>query len=309
MKTSLPAVVMVWALVAVLMLVQDTRVAAAPVAVPPPPGSLGYDVSYPQCGARLPAEGAFAIVGVTNGLPWSANPCLAEEYAWASGRGVVALYVNTANPAPRSSFYWSESGARDPALCIDSASTSDTGCAYNYGWHAGLDAFGRARSAIGPVVSTLTWWLDVEIENTWNGDGLSNAADIQGMADALRSQGVTSIGVYSTSYQWSTITGGFGIASAAAYAEKWRPHFVPQHPVAEWLNWVPGAGSLDEAHRTCRASFTGGTVQLAQYPLNGLSANLACPILSARGRLPVLACDSCGAPAGAAVKPDARTSP
>ena len=51
---------------------------------------VGYDVSYPQCGRPLPAGPAFAIVGVNGGRPFSANPCLAEELAWA---GVDAEFI------------------------------------------------------------------------------------------------------------------------------------------------------------------------------------------------------------------------
>src|SRR5690349_7115525 len=79
----------------------------------------GYDVSYPQCGRSMPAGATFGIVGVTNGLPFSANPCLATEWSWAAARGAPQLYMNTANPAPHSSFYWPSSGASDPALCTD----------------------------------------------------------------------------------------------------------------------------------------------------------------------------------------------
>ena len=39
---------------------------------------LGADVSYPQCAGLLPRPGAFAVVGVNKGLPFSANPVLAR---------------------------------------------------------------------------------------------------------------------------------------------------------------------------------------------------------------------------------------
>jgi hypothetical protein len=54
-----------------------TGVAAAAA---PPPGSTGHDVSYPQCGMPLPSSGSFGVVGVTNGIAFSANPCLAAQW-------------------------------------------------------------------------------------------------------------------------------------------------------------------------------------------------------------------------------------
>src|SRR5215469_2653178 len=72
-----------------------------------PAGSTGHDVSFPQCTSAGSSSttvtslgGAFGIVGVTNGLPWSANSCLGAEYQWTSGLSFQpALYTNTANPA------------------------------------------------------------------------------------------------------------------------------------------------------------------------------------------------------------------
>ena len=193
---------------------------AAAATVTPTPGSSGWDVSYPQCGNRLPNGGSFAIVGVTHGLPFSVNSCLGGatgEYAWAASLGTPALYMNTANPAPSSNYYWPASGSYDPALCKDSTSTTDPGCAYDYGWHAAQNALNTALSAIGSVAEGIPWWLDIETGNSWNGNGISNAADIQGAIDFLHAEGVPVLGVNSTSYQWNTITGGYTVSSAPTY--------------------------------------------------------------------------------------------
>src|SRR4051812_26557713 len=50
---------------------------------PPTSPSRGYDVSYPQCGSALPSAPAFGIVGVDDGIVFSANPCAGTELAWA----------------------------------------------------------------------------------------------------------------------------------------------------------------------------------------------------------------------------------
>jgi hypothetical protein len=117
--------------------------AAGAASLTPTSGSTGWDVSYPQCGAKLPTSGSFAVVAVNDGRPYSLNPCLGGsngEYAWAVSRGTPALYMNTANPAPSSSYYWPTSSTSDPVLCLDSTSTTDPGCAYDYGWHAAGNA-------------------------------------------------------------------------------------------------------------------------------------------------------------------------
>ncbi len=101
--------------------------------------------------------------------------------------------MNTANPAPSSGYYWPTSGAQDPALCLDATSTTDPGCAYDYGWQAAANALSTATSALGGSPQGI-WWLDVETGNTWNGDASSNAADLQGSIDYLLAQHVAGVG-------------------------------------------------------------------------------------------------------------------
>ena len=58
-------------------------------------GALGYDFSYPQCGAPAP-QASFGIVGVNGGYPFTYyNNCLAAEYSAAGKTGNAALYINT----------------------------------------------------------------------------------------------------------------------------------------------------------------------------------------------------------------------
>ena len=90
--------------VATLVAVAAT-ILAAPGTANAAPTRVGYDVSYPQCGTPLPADRAFAVVGVNGGLSTRTNPCLTDQLTWAWGSsGVVLsqpkaqLYLNTANP-------------------------------------------------------------------------------------------------------------------------------------------------------------------------------------------------------------------
>jgi hypothetical protein len=294
---------------AVLALLVLTVSPAAAGTSPPSPGSVGHDVSYPQCSGSSSNVGAsggqFGIVGVTNGLPWSASPCLAAEYQWAAALpGQPALYMNTANPAPRSSFYWPATGSSDPALCAESTSTVDPGCAYDYGWHAAANALGTATSTIGAAASNMPWWLDVETANTWNGSTTANAADLQGGLDYLRSHGVPVVGLYSIAGSWNTITGGYAVSNASSYASAWSSAFSPMYPMSQSPTWVAGAGPSSGAGAVCgSAAFTGPTPKLAQYrDTSGLDADLVC------GAAPTQSVAVSVNPSSATVKLGAATS-
>src|SRR4051794_31397896 len=83
----------------------------------------GYDIGYPQCGASFPQSPAFGVVGVNNGIVFSANPCLgtgsgASELAWAEAatNQAPAFYANTANPGSAYSSHWPV-GQQTPRVC------------------------------------------------------------------------------------------------------------------------------------------------------------------------------------------------
>ena len=236
----------------------------------------GHDVSHPECGEELPS-GAFGIVGINGGRPFSTNPCLQAQYRWALSRpSGAAVYVNTSNPAPSSGHYRPRAGRSDPALCRDAGSTTDVGCAYDYGWHAAAYALKAGRD-LGPAVLGRTWWLDVETENTWNGDAVSNTAVLQGMYDYLRGHGVAKVGLYSTGYQWQRITGGYSASTAARYRTAWSPEVWPDHPLHEAPLWIATAGSSGAAKAKCATSFTGGSTQMVQYAGDdGFDTNALC---------------------------------
>jgi len=88
--------------IAVLGLAPSIAFAAKPSASIPE--LVGYDISYPQCGKKLPTGQYFGIVGVNGGLATTTNPCFASQLTWAkqsktgSIQPKVQLYVNTANP-------------------------------------------------------------------------------------------------------------------------------------------------------------------------------------------------------------------
>ena len=159
-----------------------------------PTGSLGVDVSYPNCPAKVSGV-SFGIVGVTNGLVYGHNSCAASE---AKQFPTVGLYANTGLNASSSSQYYvaAQAGCNGDTLCA----------AYNYGFNAGKDALSYASSQ---GLSTNNWWLDVETMNTWNKDVAQNQKSLQGEYDALVASGATTVGVYSTTAQWQSISGGW----------------------------------------------------------------------------------------------------
>jgi hypothetical protein len=238
----------------------------AAAAAPAPPGSTGYDISWPQCSSSFPAGGAFGIVGVTNGLAFSANPCLRNEFAWALGRPYAAgLYMNTGNPETASSNWPGRAGV-GPRTCSTAnlSDPSNVDCAYNYGWNAATDALKVATANVGTAARTLPWWLDVEIGNSWNGTAAANSSTVQGYIDYVRSQATSTVGIYSTGYQWGQITAGYTVPSS------------PSNPAAP--DWLAGASSVSQAAGMCDPanSFSGGPIQLVQYPNGGFDGNYVC---------------------------------
>jgi hypothetical protein len=175
-----------------------------------------------------------------------------------------AFYANTADPGPAYSSHW-PAGQTTPRGCDGSNSTD---CSYDYGWNAAEDSLKDAAAATSSP-SHYTWWLDVETGNSW--ETLESAygqtataqandqAALHGAVDALAASGVTTVGIYSTSYQWTQITGGTGTDFAAQPA------------------WIAGARSQATATSNCAStSFTGGRVTLAQYTQSGYDADLYC---------------------------------
>jgi hypothetical protein len=233
-----------------------TPVSAAVAATPAP----GYDISWPQCGGPYPANPAFGIVGVNNGIVFSANPCLASEIAWGGG-SAAGLYANTGNPGPALSKHW-PNGQSTPRFC-DPATPDTVDCAFDYGYNAAADSFADARDAFAALGSSASpgasaWWLDVETSNSWRSDVELNVAALQGEAAYLGSVGVSTLGIYSTQYQWNVITGG-----SSAFASS--------------KSWVAGAPDAGAAAALCGgAGFTGGGVALAQYISSGFDADIRC---------------------------------
>ncbi len=238
--------------------------------------SGGYDVSYPQCGTSLPADRAFAVVGVNGGLSTRSNPCLAAQLTWAWGSsGAVPtqsraqLYLNTANPGELRTQVttWPKSGATPYGVCDGGNSAA---CSWQYGWERAQNSvtsffIPAARTAmVDGRPSSYTWWLDVETMNTWQSGSSAalarNRATLEGMTTFLTSQGGR-VGIYSTGQQWAQIVGTVPVGSALTGQD----------------SWLAGATSLAGAQTACAkpALVPGGRVTLSQY-VSGLDHDLSC---------------------------------
>ncbi len=206
-------------------------------------GTVGNDVSYPNCNVKAPKSAAFGIVGVTGGLNFSQNSCLVKQAGWFGNK---TLYVNTGYPGQSYGLKYQNS----PRAC-DSA---DLNClAYNYGYNAGLYAINYSTSQ---GVTSSTWWLDVETMNTWTNEYQQNRQSLQGEIDALKQYGVATLGVYSTTAQWGSITNSWQIQ-------------LPNWGATTWQ-------TAKQASKYCSGhDFTGGGTWLLQFK-GSLDQDYAC---------------------------------
>jgi hypothetical protein len=211
-------------------------------------GTFGWDVSWPQCGSKLPEGGyAFAVIGVTKGHQFSENPCLVPEFRWALRHGSVgSLYVNVNWP----------SRAEEPGLAqqmADVCGPTELPCQLYWWGRRGVAA--ALAMANAHHISSPMWWLDVETTNRWSPDPGLNTLIVKGAIEGLQAAHVQ-VGIYSTPYQWRSITGDF----------------MPGLPT-----WVAGPRNAAEAPAACdpARSFGGGTPWLVQFP-NGLDGNIVC---------------------------------
>lgn len=246
---------------------------AAAAAGKPAPAPAGYDISYPQCGGAFPTSVLFGIVGVNDGIVYSANPCLGtgdgpSELAWAEQHDPTAiLYASTADPGPALSSHW-PTGQASPEYC-DPAAPDSAACSYDYGWNAAADSYRDAVNAyvsLGQVAAGATqtpgpneWWLDVETANSWEADTANNVSDLEGAVAYLQSQGATSVGFYASASDWQTITSN---TTAFSTLPSWRPGSGPRKKTAESICGTTGV--------------TGGPVKYSQYTSGGFDADVQC---------------------------------
>ena len=218
------------------------------------PGTTGYDISWPQCGSALPSPPyAFVVLGVGGKVTFTHNPCLGDQAAGIRP-ALITLYVKLSSPA-----------MGDPAQAATGpagdCSVADTLCqSYNYGWNLVMDAYNYAESQ---SVASKMWWLDVErpagsSTALWTTDVAANDQVIAAAIAALEHLGLQP-GVYSNSYQWPLIAGGY-TPDVPMWQARPNPDGTP-------------AGSASYCHA---GTFTAGPVWLVQYATSPYDQDLAC---------------------------------
>lgn len=228
---------------------------------------VGTDVSWPNCNQTnlYPTDTAFGIVGVNGGKDFTANEgrnnadpgCFSQEVQGLQrvGAHTIDVYFNSENPGivnmPTNVINY-------PKKC-----NNDPSCeAWNYGYN---DGYQSAAYAANHGAEPLNDWVDVETKNNWDHNGLGNnvqdiAGEIQGIHDFVLNtyKVVPTEGLYSTDYQWDTITGG------------WKTG------LPEW--YATGLGSQTEAQQYCSTTpFSGGHIWFVQYGgENGIDQDYNC---------------------------------
>jgi hypothetical protein len=211
----------------------------------------GHDVSWPQCptsaggvGLPMPPETSqFVVLGLTRGLPFTDNPCLADQLGWTRAHGLPAhAYTIPAFPTPAQ---LEADGGTGPWAA------DEPGARLRNAGHA------QARHALATLArvgfSPPTVWIDVEARpaQPWPAateqQQLDNRAVLDGVIRGLADAHLA-YGFYASSAGWRSITGS------------WQ---LPGTPV-----WAT-AGRLDhpeEARDLCTSpSFSGGPVLIAQW--------------------------------------------
>jgi hypothetical protein len=218
----------------------------------------------------------------------------------------IQLYVNTANPGEvleeygvmtwptgnidlrgQDSFANPDEQSRNPygRCTITPGSyrgfTNDLACSWQYGWNRAVEAvdqrFGPAarEAGVSAAPSDYTWWLDVETMNSWQDGGADayarNAASLEGMTQFYTAEGVATVGLYSTGYQWRLIVGDtLGVPTA-------DPPAVGANLVG-LVSWLAGSLDATDAQIRCTTAIglTGGPVVMNQYIAGDLDYNYSC---------------------------------
>lgn len=232
--------------------------ASAPRAPAPGPTAYGNDISWPQCpkgggGYGLPgpmASASFAVLGLTDGGSFSANPCLADQVASVKASHLwVGAYAISTYPTSAELTRYGGTGTLPVRLGRVGAAQA---------------AFNLATMARVGLRSPMVW-VDVEprTRSPWSASTVNNNAVIDGVIARYEAAGIRA-GIYSYGKAWKAVTGGRVLPGLAS--------------------WVPvGHKGRVVARATCAlASYAGSKPWLTQWTDGVRDDNLTCPGVTGR---------------------------
>ena len=228
------------------------RLNAAGGQIPPRDGPvLGADISWPQCppgmgiphketsGQPMPrADAEYVVIGLTNGPGFHANPCLADQVAYARERRLlVAAY---------SVISWPDEAAQEQYGGLEGAGQAQAQFNVQSMKAAGLDS---------PII-----WLDVEQVPfyEWSTSTAANAEVVLGAAKGYAEAGYR-VGVYSTPAIWAGIVGDLSLG-------------VPEWRAAGQTSREEALSRCGSDWR-----IQGGAGVLAQWVEDSRDRNITCP--------------------------------
>lgn len=228
-----------------------------PASAAPAATQNGHDISWPQCpgGQPMPPTStSFVIIGLTNGLAFTENPCLASHVRWARDNGIPSqAYTMATFPTTAQLNTYGDDGPWPATARADQLR--------NVG-------FAEGRAAIASLAK-VGWkpgvvWIDVEPRpnQAWpsstSAQRMENRYVITGLMRALQEAGY-GFGLYSYLSGWVEIT------------DSWQLTGVPVWATAGRLDYAT------EAEEKCvTASFSGGPVYLSQWTDGTYDYNMTC---------------------------------
>jgi hypothetical protein len=209
-------------------------------------GARGYDLSFPDCERPRPPDGAFAILGLNGGHPFSFNPCLRREYGWYAATTPRAFYVNTA--------YIPSYGTNIILACAQAAAGLDLTMPQTRAYAIGCSEAATSVQHLGALglPQPAVWWLNVETANRWSSARQLNVMTLRGLIDYLNSLTPRpAVGVYSSRRDWIEITGGWSIAAPEWIPKGYEAAGCPA-PFSSGSVWLSqGGGSSLDQDRVC----------------------------------------------------------
>ena len=222
--------------------------------------SLGYDVSYPQCTNKTSyASGEFAIIGISDGRPFTTNPCVKTLWnnALSAKATSISFYINTGNSGAYAKDITSDCATAVPVSYTtrQAKQSWEIGCSeaeYSIKSVANIGLSPYENLAPGTTGNGM-WWADVETGNSWSANTNLNRDTIQGLMfelanlqlpTAIQETGLP-VGIYSNVNFWDSITGGGGSGSS----------------------WMDGSNADWYAGSTCN-NFDGNPAWVVQYVLS-----------------------------------------